>query len=156
MQEWTKPNLILTDLDVKDSCEAITRLGELLTRHGFVRDTFTTAVLEREKVFATGLPTPEYHVAIPHTDPEHVIKPAIAIAVLKDPVEFGEMGNPESKLEIHIVCMLAIQQSDSLVTILQNLVEMFQTRGLLKQIVESDSVTIANLFNQRISILEEA
>jgi PTS system galactitol-specific IIA component len=156
MQAWTETRFILTDLEAKDSSEAITRLGNLLYQHGFVRDSFVPAVLEREKVFATGLPTPEYHVAIPHTDPEHVIHPAIAIAVLKKPVEFGEMGNPDARLDVHIVCMLAVRQSDSLVTILQNLVEMFQTPGLLEYVANSDPDTIANLFNQRLSIQEEA
>lgn len=156
MPDWTETRLILTDLEVKDSSEAITRLGNLLYKYGYVRDTFIPAVLEREAIFATGLPTPEYHVAIPHTDSEHVIHPAIAIATLKNPVVFGEMGNPEAKIDIHLVCMLAVNQSDSLVTLLQNLVEMFQSAGVLEQVMESDPVNIAHIFNQRLSVKVEA
>jgi len=151
MQEWTETRFILTDLEVKDSSEAITRLGDLLYQQGFVRDTFISAVLERESIYATGLPTPEYHVAIPHTDPEHVIQPAIAIATLKKPVEFGEMGNPDAKLDIHIVCILAVKQADSLVVILQNLIEIFQTPGMLERILKSNPESIAELFNRQLN-----
>jgi PTS system galactitol-specific IIA component len=70
--------------------------------------------------------------------------------VLKQPVEFGEMGNPEARLDIHVICMLAVKQCDSLVILLQNLVEMFQTPEFLERIVKSDQATIAELFNQRL------
>jgi PTS system galactitol-specific IIA component len=156
MHGWTQPRYVIKDLEVKDSTEAITRLGNLLYQDGLVSSTFISAVLEREKIYSTGLPTPGYHVAIPHTDPEHVIHPAIAIAVLKHPIEFGEMGNPDAKLDIHLVCMLAVKQCDSLVILLQNLVEMFQTPEILERIVKSDPATIAELFNRQLPVQEEA
>jgi PTS system galactitol-specific IIA component len=156
MRGWTYPHLILKDLESRDSTQAITRLADRLLQDGLVYETFIPAVLEREKVFATGLPTPGRHVAIPHTDPEHVIHPAIAIAVLKHPVEFGEMGNPEARIAIEIVCLLAVKQCEALVALLQNLVELFQTPELLERIVISDPEEIAELFNQRLPLPEEA
>ena len=156
MQILTNPQLILTNLEAQDSTDVITKLAALLHKQGYVHDTFTSAVLEREKVFATGLPTPEIHVAIPHADPEHVIKPGIAIAVLKNPVQFGEMGQLDAKIDIDIVFMLALHQAENMVLLLQNLVTLFQSPGLLKNIIGSDPDTISNLFNKKLSVqLEE-
>jgi PTS system galactitol-specific IIA component len=123
---WTDEGLIVPRLQARSDTEAITTLGNLLHQKGYVRDTFVAAVLERERNFATGLPTPEIQVAIPHADVEHVIRPAIAIGVLDEPVKFGEMGDPDGTVDVRIVFMLAVAQSESLVSVLKGLVGMLQ------------------------------
>lgn len=139
--QWFYEDLILTPMDAESAVDAITQLGALLHKGGFVKESFVPAVIKREQEFATGLPTAEVGVAIPHTDVEHVLKQAIAIGVLKNPVEFGEMGNPGSTVPVQIVCLLAVAKSEILVKILQSLVEMFQTPGLLKQIVQAKNAS---------------
>ncbi len=151
MEVRTEPQLILTDLKVKDSEEVITKLADLLNDHGYVKDSFLGAVLEREKIFATGLPTPEYHVAIPHTDAEHVIKPGFAVAVLKEPVLFGEMGTEDSLINVNIVCMLALKKNDMLVEFLQILIEMFQKLGFLRSLIDVSPQVVADLFNNQLT-----
>ncbi|MEJ2012685.1 MAG: PTS sugar transporter subunit IIA [Anaerolineales bacterium] len=154
---WTSPALIEPWLQAADSSQVIRALGGLLLDQGYVRDTFIQAVLDREKVFATGLPTPVIQVAIPHADVEHVLQSAIAVASLRHPVEFGEMGNPEGTVQARIVFMLAVKESDSLVSLLQNLVGIFQDADFLKRILESqDRTTIAELFNARLPSFQEA
>lgn len=154
---WVNENLIITPLEASSSEGAIRVLGTRLFESGYVRDTYVDAVLEREKVFATGLPTPEIQVAIPHTDIEHVIHPAIAVGVLQDTVEFVEMGNPDGVVNVRIVCMLAVNQSDSLVSLLQNLVGIFQDPVVLHQIVDARDVSeIAAIFNDRLPPYQEA
>jgi PTS system galactitol-specific IIA component len=140
----------------EDSTDAISQLGELLLSNDYVKDTFIDAVLEREKVFATGLPTPEIQVAIPHSDPEHVRKTAIAIGVLPEPVSFGEMGNPEGTVDVNVICVLAVKQADFLVSLLQDLVAIFQDAEILHQIVTADSAEdVAAIFNQRLPDYQE-
>ncbi|MGC8786562.1 MAG: PTS sugar transporter subunit IIA [Anaerolineae bacterium] len=147
--QWFYEDLILTPMNAESAVDAITQLGTLLEKGGFVKESFVPAVIKREQEFATGLPTAEVGVAIPHTDIEHVLKQAIAIGVLKNPVEFGEMGNPGSTVPVQIVCLLAVAKSEILVKILQSLVEMFQTPGLLKQIVQAkNSSEIIKIFQQ--------
>ncbi len=148
---WTHENLIVPQLEASTSDAAIEILGELLEHQGYVRDTFISAVKEREKVFATGLPTPGIQVAIPHADIEHIIRPAIAIGVATEPIEFGEMGNPDRTVGAQIICMLAVTESETLVSLLQNLVGIFQDPDVLQQIIEAPSATeIAKLFNDRL------
>lgn len=153
---WTQEALIITPLQAENSTEAIQILGERLHLGGFVKDTFVKAVLEREKTFATGLPTPKIQVAIPHADIEHVLRSALAIGVLEEPVPFGEMGNPNSVVDVKIVCMLAVTQSETLVSLLQQLVGIFQDVEVLKSIVEAaDAAEIASIFNNRLPTNQE-
>ena len=65
---WTQADLIQINLQAEDSYAVIQALGKMLQDQGYVHDSFIDAVLEREKIFATGLPTPEIQVAIPHAD----------------------------------------------------------------------------------------
>jgi PTS system galactitol-specific IIA component len=138
-QPWVREDLVIAPMRAGDAADAITQLGARLQAGGFVRDSWTQATIEREKIFATGLPTPEVGVAIPHADVEHVLRQAIAVGVLEKPVEFGEMGSPDSTVPVRIVCALAVARSELLVTLLQRLVEMFQSPGVLSQIVRARS-----------------
>lgn len=154
---WTHESLIVPQLQADNSTEAIKILGEMLYRGGYVRETFVEAVLEREKNFATGLPTPEIQVAIPHADIEYVIHPAIAVGVLEEPVMFGEMGNPDSTVDVRIVCMLAVNQSETLVSLLKSLADILQNTETLIQITEVvDATEIARIFNNKLPTNEEA
>lgn len=153
---WTNASLIITPMAAANSAEAITKLGELLFENGHVEDSFIAAVIEREKVFATGLPTPGIQVAIPHTDPEHVRKTAIAVGVLPEAVSFGEMGNPQRTVDVNVICLLAVKQADFLVSLLQELVAIFQDAEILHQIVTADSAqVVADIFNQRLPVYQE-
>jgi PTS system galactitol-specific IIA component len=148
---WTNEQIIIPDLNGKTSSEVIKELGSLLQENGYVRETFVDAVLEREKIFATGLPTPGIQVAIPHADIVHVIQPAIAIGVSQAPIEFGEMGNPEGVVNAQIICMLAVTESETLVSLLQSLVGVFQDQSILQSILQaSDKREIASIFNTRL------
>lgn len=153
---WTRADLIQIDLQAEDSAAAIRTLGGLLQANGYVHDSFVEAVLEREKVFATGLPTPEIQVAIPHADVEHVKRSAIAIGLLADPVTFGEMGSQEGTVDVQIVCCLAVKESESLVSLLQNLVGIFQDTDFLNQLLAQERAeAVAELINARLPAYQE-
>ncbi|MBU5585366.1 PTS sugar transporter subunit IIA, partial [Enterococcus sp. S181_ASV_20] len=54
----------------------------------FVHPSYQQAVIERERIFPTGLPTKGINVAIPHTDSIHVKKEGFLVGVLEKPVTF--------------------------------------------------------------------
>jgi PTS system galactitol-specific IIA component len=154
---WTEASLIVPRLEAHDAPEVIKVLGTLLWQQGYVRETFVDAVLEREKTFPTGLPTEGIQVAIPHADVEHVLKPGIAIGVLEEPVEFGEMGSEDRKVRVKIVCVLAVRQSETLVLLLKNLVGMFQDVDFLRRIAAAgDAAQVASMFCDRLPMFQEA
>jgi PTS system galactitol-specific IIA component len=156
-QGWVRADLVIAPMQAKSAAEAIAQLAACLQAGGFVKASWAQATIEREKTFATGLPTPEVGVAIPHTDIEHVLQQAIAVGILAEPVLFGEMGNPESTVPVRLVCALAVTQSESLVKLLQQLVQMFQMPGVLSQIVGASSpAEIVQIFEDHIQLTEES
>jgi PTS system galactitol-specific IIA component len=147
---WFREDLVLAPMNATSAADAIAQLGTLLQTGGFVKESFIPSVIKREQEFATGLPTAEVGVAIPHTDVEHVLQQTIAVGILENPIDFGEMANPGCTVQVQIVCLLAVAKSEIMVRMLQSLVQMFQTPGLLKQIVQARGASeIVNIFRQR-------
>lgn len=126
-------NLISVGMRATDAADVITQLGELLFAGGHVKATFIPSTIEREKVFATGLPLGEVNVALPHTDPEHVLRPAIAIGCLDTPVPFHVMGSPEDVIQVKLVFLMAIQQNQ--VMILQALGDTLQHPTFINELL---------------------
>ncbi|NLZ54427.1 MAG: PTS sugar transporter subunit IIA [Thermoanaerobacteraceae bacterium] len=133
------PNLIEINIGSQTKEDVIKEMATILINNGYVKETYLKAILEREKVFPTGLYTESLGVAIPHADIEHVIKPAIAVATLKNPVKFNVMENPENEIDIKIVFMLAITDPKMQVNVLKNLVSLFQNKELLIRLSEIDN-----------------
>lgn len=117
-----------------NSEELIAALSSALWKQGFVKETYIEAVLKREAVHPTGLPVPGNAIAIPHTDPEHVLKSRIAVATLKKPIQFSMMGSPEVQLPVTVVFMLAIKDPKQQPEVLRNLMKLFQQEELLADI----------------------
>ncbi|NRT77796.1 PTS sugar transporter subunit IIA [Clostridium beijerinckii] len=132
-------DLIALNLEVKNKEEVIQELGKRMFEKGYVKSTYIDAVLEREKTLPTGLDIGEMCVAIPHTDSKHVNESNVALAILKNPVEFRNMIDPSKKVEVMVVFLLAINDPDSQVTLLSKLMSVFQNVELLKQIKSSSS-----------------
>jgi galactitol PTS system EIIA component len=140
LSSFLHKSLFVLGMDVKDKEEAVHQLADLMYQQGYVKKSFADAVLEREKKFPTGLPTEEINVAIPHTDTEHTIKPAIGVGVLKSPIEFYEIGTNDKKVYPEIIFLLSIVNPEDQVRWLQRLVTLFQTKGFLRKVKDSSSV----------------
>src|SRR5699024_9634505 len=90
--------------------------------------------------FPTGLPTSPCAVAIPHTDTDKVLESKIALAILKEPVSFSNMGDASIEVDVKIVFMLAIEAPGEQVTTLQNLKETVQDEGNVSTLATIQSV----------------
>jgi len=115
-------NLILVNESADSPEEIIRKLGTLLFDNGFVKESYTQAVLDREKVYPTGLQARMAGVAIPHTDTDHVLKPAIAISTLAKPITFQMMATPEEKVQVEIVIMLAVHDAKLVIPVLRKVI----------------------------------
>src|SRR5699024_25322 len=89
-------SVILLDMEANTKEEALGAMAKNLEDKELIKESYLDAVIARENEFSTGLPTKGVSVAIPHTDVEHVNQKTISIAILKDPVEFGVMGDRKS------------------------------------------------------------
>ena len=141
MLELIVPNAVCLQMDAKDSTEVIQTLGEKLLTAGFVKDSFVAAALSRESELPTGLPLgAAYNAAIPHTDVEHVIQPALAIATLKTPVAFRNMVDPDDNVQVQLVILMALDQPKAQVEMLQEIATVLQDSATIEGLVQASSV----------------
>lgn len=120
-------------------------LVNTLVNQGDVTATFYENVLKREESFPTGLPTEPYGVAIPHTDAIHVKKNRIAIATLKQPIKMNVMGGTSDDfVEVSIVFLLALGESNKQLNILQNLMQVLPNQEALEKIYQGNEDEIFN------------
>ena len=124
-----KLTLVGTPFTTKE--EVINALAERMSQDGYTKDSYLEAVLERETKMPTGLITQAYGIAIPHSDPEHVNRSAIAVALLDEPVNFKNMAAPEEDVPVRLVMLLAIAEKGSVTKVLARLAEMFLSPDLL-------------------------
>ncbi|MFD3157730.1 PTS sugar transporter subunit IIA [Haloimpatiens sp. FM7330] len=144
--------LILLDFDAKDKFDLLSKLSSILIEKSYVKPSFENAVIEREKVFPTGLITEGANVAIPHTDAIHVIKPTIVFAKLKNPITFKEMGLGKKDINSELIFMLAINNPKEQVSTLSNLMSIFSNKELLSNIKDSNDVLeILNLLTNALN-----
>jgi PTS system galactitol-specific IIA component len=117
--------------------DVIKVLSDKLLEQGFVKDTFYQNVLDREKVFPTGLPS-IIPMAICHTESEHVNSSAIAVGTVVSPVAFQEMGTPERTVMAEIVFVIALKNPKDQVPWLQKMMTVFKDEEILSTIRDAD------------------
>jgi PTS system galactitol-specific IIA component len=130
---------IRTRLRASSATEVIQVLGSLLFEHGYVKESFVQAVLDREAKFPTGLQAQSLGFAIPHTDTEHVLRPAVAIATLETPVVFKAMGTEDAEVQAELVIMLAISDPSAVVPVLRSVVSIAEHEPTLLAIRDAAS-----------------
>jgi PTS system galactitol-specific IIA component len=113
-------------------------LAGRLYQAGFVHESFTDAALQREAQMPTGLPLEgKYNAAIPHTDIQHVIKPALALATLQEPVNFQNMIEPETAVPVQLVILMALEQAKTQVEMLQEIAGVLQDAETLEKLMRA-------------------
>lgn len=146
-------SVILLDVEANTKEEVLRTMAANLEEKDLIKDSYVEAVIAREQEFATGLPTAGYSVAIPHTDVEHVNQKTISVAILKDPVDFGVMGDPDGTTPVKIVFLLAMNESDAQLNLLQRLMQIFQDEDTLKFLAsEQEKSKMVDLLSSKLSI----
>jgi PTS system galactitol-specific IIA component len=129
---YLDPQAIVLGVEVQDSEAVIRLLAGKLETLGYVKNSYADAVVKREATMPTGLPLGyALNVAIPHTDPEHVFKPGIALAVLQKPVDFANMEDPDEAVPVGFVFLLAINEKDKQIDMLQEIMDTIQSEAAL-------------------------
>lgn len=137
ISELFHKEIIVTNLEAENREEVFRVLYKKLLDNGYVKESFLEGIIKRENTFPTGLLLNNYNVAIPHTDAEHVLKPAIAVATLSKPVIFKNMANSQEDVNVNIVFMIALNESHSQVKILQQIIQLIQNDTVLKELIEA-------------------
>lgn len=134
--EKLKAELIIPGLQADSSDDIFEALGGKLVKQGYCKESYVQALKNREAEFPTGINTGEKGVAIPHTDVSHVNKKGIAIATIKKPVSFMEMGTDDEYVNVQVVFMLAVDEKGHL-ELLQAILGILQDQEVLNQLIEA-------------------
>lgn len=141
---YLEPGAILLGLEADSDAEVIRRLGARLEALGRVRPSFVPAVLAREAAMPTGLPLGgTANVAVPHTDPEHVLAPSLALATLARPVAFANMEDPNERLPVSVVFLMALDDKSKQIDMLQSIAETIQAPAAIAALGRARSVAEA-------------
>ncbi|WP_300381698.1 PTS sugar transporter subunit IIA [Clostridium sp.] len=130
--------LIYRELDFTNKNEVLNCLANKLYEEDFVKDGYRQAILEREAEYPTGLPA-AIKIAIPHCDHTLVKDSAIAMGVLKNPVDFQAMDDPSVTLDVQVVIMLALNEPHGHIEMLQKIIKLIQNAEDLTNIIKATS-----------------
>lgn len=135
-----QPSCVLLNQTYNDSEELICNIANKLFKAGFVKETFAQAAIDREKQLPTGLPLAGgLNAAIPHTDIEHVIKPALGLVTLKKEVTFQNMISPQEAVPVRFAFILALEKPKAQVEMLQEIASVLQNSALVENLIKAES-----------------
>lgn len=142
LNRYFDPQALCLRISARTAEEVIARLAAKLEAIGAVRPSYLSAVIAREAEIPTGLPlAPDFAVAVPHTDREHVLRPGFAIATLAEPVSFRSMEDPDQELPVRIVFALAITNKNEQIEMLQAVAELLQDSPRIRRMADAVSVS---------------
>lgn len=144
---------IFIDVEVNNFDELVPLLAQPLIENKDVVEDFPNQVIQREQNFPTGLPTEPFGVAIPHTNAEFVMNNKVTIAILKSPIQMEVMGSMnDDKIEVSIVFLLALGQSNKQLNILQKLMGILNKKDILQRIKNGDKEEIYKIAKKEIQL----
>ncbi len=96
------PASVCLDLEVADKTDLLTRLVDVVSATGKVkdRDTLLKVILDREKLMSTGI---GYGVALPHGKSSVVESSAAAVATLREPIDFDALDDKPVNIVLLLV-----------------------------------------------------
>ena len=132
--------LVFLDEEADDAETLLRTLAGRALEKGYVKEGYAEAVLERERLYPTALPTEVLKVAVPHAmERDLVVRPVIVVATLKHPVNFKEMGEGVKDVPVDVVFLLAVCGSKDQLTILQKIVGMFSDASAMTDVKNAAS-----------------
>jgi PTS system galactitol-specific IIA component len=139
VEDILKEDCIIESLEAVTKEEALTAMCNILFSKGYVKDSFGAAILERERLYPSGLPMEGHKIAIPHTDAEHVNESVLLFAKLAKPVEFSSMGDPDEKLQVSLISMFALKEKKKIGFLLDVLINAYSDNATLDAVLKAPS-----------------
>ena len=114
-------------------------VAAILRKRNVVTDTYQSALIEREKLFPTGLDMNFWgnnlpNVAIPHTDVDHSLDKKIVVVRLVKPVTFYNMISPNKEVIVSWIFFIINNSNSSQIDILSQLMDFFTGNGHLEDL----------------------
>lgn len=117
--------------------ELFSFIGKETNTLGLAKDTFESALKEREATYPTGLQLEKIGVAIPHSDAEHIIEEFISVVTVEEPVTFKSMEDANKTVEASIVFVLGLKKAEDQLATLQAIMQVIQDQEVLDSLLEA-------------------
>ncbi len=136
-----RPELVFFDFEATDEWDFFKKMSDTLKEKGYVRDSWHDAICAREKSFPTGLQFEKIGVAIPHVDPENIVKPYIAIIKPKAPIDFAPMADMvDHPVHTELIINLGLlAHAEDQVAVLQAMMGIFMDEEATAEIMAQDT-----------------
>ena len=135
LDEMFSEDNIYLGVDGNNFFEVLNNVSKELNKKKYINDGYIESVIEREKIFPTGLEFPKYCIAIPHTDSKYIKKDAIAIVKPKQSVIFRDMATNSKDLEVNIFLLLLISKNENQVKVLSSVIKNFSDEDFYNKII---------------------
>ncbi|ALX50128.1 hypothetical protein AOX59_17015 [Lentibacillus amyloliquefaciens] len=141
LKQLVDPETIYLGMNLEHRFEIVEMLASNLVREGFAEQKFVHSAMLREMSSATAIGG---GVAIPHADPDFVKESVVYLAVLREPLQWGnEM--------VSVVFLLAISKDDQEMTksLMQTIASISQNPSLMEKLNEAENISdILTVFEQ--------
>ena len=136
-----RPELVFFDFEATDEWDFFKKMSDTLKEKGYVRDSWHDAICAREKSFPTGLQFEKIGIAIPHVDPENIVKPYIAIIKPKSPIDFAPMADMvDHPVHTELIINLGLlAHAEDQVAVLQAMMGIFMDEEATAEIMAQDT-----------------
>ncbi|TRZ56558.1 MAG: PTS sugar transporter subunit IIA [Streptomycetaceae bacterium] len=131
-------HLVAHELEADSVEQALEKIAQWGDGAGLFKSTWLKAAIKRESEFPTGLPT-LIPVAIPHTDSVHVNADGVGFFKLNNPIEFGEMGSLDEKVQVKMILPLLITNPAEQVDLLMAVIGALQDAEFLSALDSASS-----------------
>lgn len=134
-QLFHKDLILFTDVSSQE--ELFTKVGEFLLQKGLVNPGYVNAVIEREKLYPTGLDLGVVgpgipNVAIPHTETEFCNAQHVVVVRNQDDLDFHNMIAPDQELKVSHFFFILNHNKNGQTNILSNLMAFFTQNDHMK------------------------
>lgn len=138
LNEMFDLDYFIFNVDGDDFKELVNKVSKNLLELNLVTDTYQSALLEREDSFPTGLITQGLNIGLPHTDPEHIIKPFVYVVRSKKPIQIRQMGDNQL-IDVSNFFFLGIKEPSKQVELLQTMMNLFMDMDFVSNYEKSNS-----------------
>lgn len=121
--------------------DVLSLLAEYATNNNLVKEGYKNALLEREKLYPTGIKAVK-GIAIPHADQEYTKKETVIVVTLDKPCLFKAMGGgcgQEVKVEVLFLLILSEKKQ---VDALSKIVSFIQDKNKMNSFDKDNSIEI--------------
>ncbi|MDB1566050.1 MULTISPECIES: PTS sugar transporter subunit IIA [Lactobacillaceae] len=136
-------DLVNLNVNATDANELFNLVGEDAHAKGYANADYVEGLKKREQSYPTGLIFQNLELAIPHVDPEYVVKPFIYVARTTKPIAWLQMGDSK-EMSTKNFLFLGIKEPQKQVGLLSAIIASFQDADFISDFIsatDADSMT---------------